>query len=97
PLASWASFSVFGRSHVAALGGWSKLARATTCMRRRSSPLSLRLMFDNEVVAPLTCPIALEQLKPFWNSGERSIPARAQHKEPEGMGEPRDVKLCVPR
>jgi len=54
-------------------------------------------MIDNEVVAPLTCPIALEQLKPFWNSGERSIPARAQHKEPEAMGEPRDVKLCVPR
>jgi hypothetical protein len=36
----------FGRSHVAALGGWAKSARATTCMRPRSSPFSLHLMID---------------------------------------------------
>src|SRR5215469_13670871 len=36
----------FGRSHVAALGGWGKSARATTCMRPRSSPFSLHLMID---------------------------------------------------
>src|SRR5262249_11663896 len=54
----------FGRSHVAALGGWGNSGRARTCMCPRSAPFSLHLMINIPTRRRLQAPPRLSASQP---------------------------------